>query len=90
VIKPFLNSIQLAGAVSLVQCNGAPRIAFLMGRAPPRAAAPDNLVPEPFDSVQTILQHFGELGFTTEETVAVIGGAHSIGGANNIVPNMQG
>ncbi|KAF9548369.1 manganese peroxidase 3 [Agrocybe pediades] len=82
--------IQLAGAVSLTQCNGAPRIPFMMGRAPPKAAAPNLLVPEPFDSVQDILSRFGELGFTTEETVAVIGGSHSIAGADDVVPNEEG
>ncbi|PPQ90237.1 hypothetical protein CVT25_012996 [Psilocybe cyanescens] len=82
--------IQLAGAVSLVQCNGAPRIPFFMGRAPPTAASPPDLVPEPFDSVQKILQRFGELGFTTEEIVAVIGGSHSVAGADDVVPNLQG
>ncbi|KAF9549821.1 manganese peroxidase 3 [Agrocybe pediades] len=82
--------IQLAGAVSLTQCNGAPRVKFVMGRPPPKAAAPNLLVPEPFDSVATILQRFGELGFTKEETVAVIGGSHSVAGADDIVPNEQG
>ncbi|PPQ92148.1 hypothetical protein CVT25_008773 [Psilocybe cyanescens] len=82
--------IQLAGAVSLVQCNGAPRIPFFMGRAPPKAASPPDLVPEPFDSVQKILQRFGELGFTTEEIVAVVGGSHSIAGADDVVPNLEG
>jgi len=82
--------IQLAGALSLVQCPGAPRIPFFMGRAQPKAASPPNLVPEPFDSVQDILQRFGELGFSVEETVAVIGGSHSIAGADDVVPNQEG
>ncbi|KAF4611822.1 hypothetical protein D9613_004612 [Agrocybe pediades] len=82
--------VQLAGAVSLTRCNGAPRAKFLMDRPQPKAAAPNLLVPEPFDSVQTILQRFGELGFTKEETVAVIGGSHSVAGADDIVPNEQG
>lgn len=61
-----------------------------MGRAPPVAASPPGLVPEPFDSVQSILQRFGELGFTTEEIVAVIGGSHSVAGADDVVPNLEG
>ncbi|KDR73364.1 hypothetical protein GALMADRAFT_142466 [Galerina marginata CBS 339.88] len=82
--------IQLAGAVSLVQCPGAPRIQFLMGRAPPKAASPPNLVPEPFDSVQSILQRFEPLGLTLEETVAVIGGSHSVAGADDVIPDLEG
>lgn len=86
-----INSIQLAGAVSLVQCPGAPRIPFFMGRPLPVAPSPPNLVPEPFDSVASILQRFHEVGFEMpEEIVSVIGGAHSIAGADDIVPNMEG
>ncbi len=54
------------------------------------AASPPGLVPEPFDSVQSILQRFGEVGFSAEEVVAVVGGSHSIAGADDIVPNMKG
>ncbi|KAH9483363.1 Versatile peroxidase VPL1 [Psilocybe cubensis] len=82
--------IQLAGAVSLVQCNGAPRIPFLLGRAPPKAASPPDLVPEPFDSIPKILQRFKEVGFSPAEVVAVVGGSHSVAGADDIVPNLEG
>lgn len=61
-----------------------------MGRAHPVAASPPGLVPEPFDSVQTILKRFGEVGFTSDEVVAVVGGSHSVAGADDIVPNEQG
>lgn len=89
-ILKSVHSIQLAGAVSLVQCPGAPRIPFFLGRKPPVAASPPNLVPEPFDTVQTILQRFGEVGFTAAEVVAVVGGSHSVAGADDIVPNQAG
>lgn len=89
-IHPRFCSIQLAGAVSLVQCPGAPRIPFFFGRAPPVAPSPPGLVPEPFDSVQSILQRFGEVGFSAAEVVAIVGGSHSIAGADDIVPNMVG
>lgn len=85
------RSIQLAGAVSLVQCPGAPRIPFFFGRAQPIAASPPGLVPDPFDSVESIMTRFGEVGFlTAEEVVAVVGGSHSVAGADDIVPNQQG
>lgn len=62
-----------------------------MGRAQPKAASPPNLVPQPFDSVASIVQRFGEVGFTTpEEIVAVVGGSHSIAGADDVVPGLQG
>ncbi|PPQ90909.1 LOW QUALITY PROTEIN: hypothetical protein CVT25_007871 [Psilocybe cyanescens] len=48
------------------------------------AVSPPDLVSEPFDSVQIILQRFCELGFTTEKTVAVVGGSHSIAGADGV------
>ncbi|KJA19705.1 class II peroxidase [Hypholoma sublateritium FD-334 SS-4] len=82
--------IQLAGAVSLTQCPGAPRIPFVMGRPQPIAASPPGLVPEPFDNITSILQRFGEVGFSPAEVVAVVGGSHSVAGADDIVPNQQG
>ncbi len=84
------SSVQLAGAVSLVQCPGAPRIPFFSGRAAPVAPAPSGLVPQPFDSVAKILERFGEVGFSPPEVVVVVGGSHSVAGADDIVPNMQG
>ena len=85
------RSIQLAGAVSLVQCPGAPRIPFFFGREQPVAASPPGLVPDPFDSVESIMTRFGEVGFLTpEEVVAVVGGSHSVAGADDIVPGQQG
>ncbi|KJA16269.1 class II peroxidase [Hypholoma sublateritium FD-334 SS-4] len=82
--------IQLAGAVSLVQCPGAPRIPFFMGRALPKAASPPNLVPQPTDDITTILERFGSVGFSPAEVVAVVGGSHSVAGADDVVPNFQG
>jgi len=83
--------IQLAGAVSLVQCPGAPRIPFFFGRPQPIAASPPGLVPDPFDSIASIMTRFGEVGFlTAEEVVAVVGGSHSVAGADDVVPNMAG
>ena len=61
-----------------------------MGRSHPVAASPPGLVPEPFDSVQDILKRFGEVGFTADEVVAVVGGSHSVAGADDIVPNEEG
>jgi hypothetical protein len=41
-------SIQFAAAVGVSNCPGAPRLKFLLGRPPPKAAAADLTIPEPF------------------------------------------
>ena len=67
-----IGSIQFAAAVAVSNCPGAPQVPFFTGRAPPVAAAPDGLVPEPFDSVDKILARFadaGPVGFTPVEVV---------------------
>ena len=73
-------SIQLAGAVGVSNCAGAPRLEFLFGRPPPTAAAPDLLVPEPFDTVTSILDRFGDAGFSPEEVVALL--------ASSVIPKI--
>lgn len=47
-LPDFLPSIQLAGAVGVSNCPGAPRLNFFLGRPAAKAASPDLLVPEPF------------------------------------------
>ncbi|EEB98987.1 hypothetical protein MPER_01407, partial [Moniliophthora perniciosa FA553] len=64
--------IQLAGAVGLSNCPGAPRLNFLFGRPPPKAASPDGLIPEPFDSVTKILNRFADAGFNSKEVIALL------------------
>ncbi|KAF9022461.1 hypothetical protein BDZ89DRAFT_956576, partial [Hymenopellis radicata] len=41
----------LARAVGVANCAGAPRLDFWLGRPAAKAASPDLLVPEPFDTV---------------------------------------
>ena len=65
-------SIQLAGAVGFSNCKGAPRLEFLLGRTVATAPAPDGLVPEPFDTITSILDRFGDAGFSPEEVVALL------------------
>ncbi|KAH9993976.1 manganese peroxidase precursor [Russula vinacea] len=62
VISPG-DFIQLAGAVGISNCPGAPRLQFLLGRPNATAPAPDNTVPAPFDSTDTILARFADAGF---------------------------
>jgi manganese peroxidase len=66
------RSIQLAGAVGISNCPGAPQLQFLFGRPNATAPAPDNTVPVPFDSADTILARFNDAGFSSDEVVALL------------------
>ena len=79
-LSPFLQThpvtagdlIQFAGAVGVSNCPGAPRLQFLLGRPDATQPAPDLLVPEPFDTVDSILERFGDAGFSPAEVVALL------------------
>lgn len=81
--------IQFAGAVGVSNCPGAPRIPFFAGRPAPVAAAPDLLVPEPFDSVDKILARFADAGFSSDEVVALLA-SHSIAAADHVDETIPG
>lgn len=82
--------IFLAGAVGLSTCPGAPRVKFSLGRPQPKAASPPNLVPNPFDNVDTILARMLAGGnFSPNEVVALLA-SHSVAGADTVVPDLQG
>ncbi|KAF8153853.1 manganese peroxidase 1 [Crassisporium funariophilum] len=75
--------VHLAAAVGTANCPGAPRLQFMFGRPPPRAAAPDLTVPEPTDSVTKILARFADAGFSPREAVALLS-SHTIAAADVI------
>ncbi|KAJ6477271.1 putative versatile peroxidase [Mycena vulgaris] len=84
--------IQFAAAVSLSLRPGAPKVGFMMGRPQPLAPAPccDGLVPEPFDNVDVILARMADAGgFTATDVVALLA-SHSVAGADNLDPTIQG
>jgi hypothetical protein len=81
--------IQFAGAVGVANCPGAPRPEFLLGRPAAKAASPPGLVPEPFDSLDTILARFKEVGFTPAEVVALLA-SHSIAAADHVDESIPG
>ncbi|KAI0677137.1 manganese-dependent peroxidase-like protein, partial [Trametes maxima] len=81
--------IQLAGAVGVSNCAGAPRLEFLLGRPPATAPSPDLLVPEPFDSVSKILARFADAGFSPAEVVALLA-SHSVAAADHVDPTIPG
>ncbi|KAF5360269.1 hypothetical protein D9758_009115 [Tetrapyrgos nigripes] len=81
--------IQLAGAVGVSNCPGAPRLDFFLGRPQPKAASPDLLVPEPFDNTTKILARFRDAGFNPNEVVALLA-SHSIAAADLVDPTIPG
>ncbi|KAL0954618.1 hypothetical protein HGRIS_003576 [Hohenbuehelia grisea] len=97
VQKPFIarhnitagDFIQLAGAVGVSNCLGAPRLPFFLGRPTATAASPPGLVPEPFDSVDTILARFDDAGFSPVEVVWLLI-SHTIAAADLVDPTIPG
>ncbi|KAF4567729.1 Versatile peroxidase vpl1 [Pleurotus pulmonarius] len=95
--KPFVakhnisagDFIQFAGAVGVSNCPGAPRLQFFLGRPDAVAPAPDLTVPEPFDTVDSILARFAEAGFSPAEVVALLA-SHTIAAADNVDPTIPG
>ncbi|KAJ3822198.1 manganese peroxidase [Lentinula raphanica] len=81
--------IQLAGAVAVSNCPGAPQLEFLFGRPAPVAASPDLLIPEPFDTVDSILARFADAGFNASEVVALLG-SHTVAAADTIDTTIPG
>ncbi|KAK7454055.1 fungal class II heme-containing peroxidase [Stygiomarasmius scandens] len=88
-VRKRFSSIQLAGAVGVSNCPGAPRIPFSFGRPNPTGPSPDGLVPEPFDSVTKILDRFGDAGFSPNEVVALLA-SHSVAAADHVDPTIPG
>ncbi|OBZ74439.1 Manganese peroxidase 3 [Grifola frondosa] len=82
--------IQFAGAVGLSNCPGAPQLDFFFGRPPAIAPAPDLTVPEPFDTVDSILARFSDAGgFTPQEVVALLS-SHTVAAADRVDPTIPG
>ena len=88
--KPFLarhpeintaDFIQFAGAVGVSNCPGAPQLQFLLGRVDATAPAVDKTIPEPFDTVDTILSRFADAGFSPAEVVALLA-SHTVAAAD--------
>ena len=88
--KPFLAAhpeintadfIQFAGAVGVSNCPGAPQLQFLLGRKDATFPAVDGTIPEPFDTVDSILSRFADAGFSTDEVVALLA-SHTVAAAD--------
>uniref|UniRef100_A0A8H8CF79 Peroxidase n=1 Tax=Psilocybe cubensis TaxID=181762 RepID=A0A8H8CF79_PSICU len=81
--------VHLAAAIGTANCPGAPRLKFMFGRPPPVAPAPDLTIPEPTDSVTSILARFADAGFSPSEAVALLA-SHTIAAADVVDTNIPG
>ncbi|KAI0706504.1 peroxidase [Earliella scabrosa] len=82
--------IQFAGALGVSNCPGAPRLDVFVGRPDATQPAPDLTVPEPFDSVDSILARFDDAGgFSTVEVVWLLI-SHTIAAADHVDPTIPG
>ena len=90
--SPFITAgdlIQFAAAVGITNCPGAPRLQVLIGRPNATAPAPDGLIPEPQDSVTSILSRFSDAGgFTPDEVVALLA-SHTIARSDHVDPTIS-
>ncbi|PAV18398.1 manganese peroxidase 2 [Pyrrhoderma noxium] len=92
-IKPFLTRhlvtagdlIQFAGAVGITNCAGAPRIQFLAGRPNATFPADDGTVPEPQDSVTSILARMGDAGISPAEVIHLLA-SHTVARSDTLIP----
>ncbi|KAL1948500.1 hypothetical protein VTO73DRAFT_12575 [Trametes versicolor] len=85
----FGDFIQFAGAVGVSNCLGGPRLQFLAGRSNDSQASPDNLVPGPGDSVDTILARMSDAGFSADEVVALLS-SHSVAAQDHLDTTIAG
>jgi len=85
----FGDFIQFAGAVGVSNCGGGPRLQFLAGRANFSFTAPDKTVPEPSDSVDSILKRMGGAGFSATEVVDLLA-SHSVAAQDHVDPTIHG
>ncbi|THH17331.1 hypothetical protein EW146_g3443 [Bondarzewia mesenterica] len=81
--------IQFTGAIGVSNCPGAPQLEYFLGRSSATAPAADLTVPEPFDTVDSILARFSDAGFTTAEVVALLT-SHTIAAADLVDPTIPG
>ena len=84
-----MYSIQLAGAVSLSVCEGAPQVKFSIGRPQPKAPAPDFIVPQPVNTTDELIAAFAAVNFTAAELIALLA-SHTAAGADDFSPPLQG
>ncbi|TDL17356.1 manganese peroxidase 1 [Rickenella mellea] len=87
--KSYGDIIQFSAAVAVSDCPGGARLSFLSGRPNATIRAPDGTVPDPFDSVTTILARMADAGFSPDELIALLA-SHSIAAADKIDVTIPG
>lgn len=75
----FADAAVYGGIVAIQECGG-PNIPFKFGRIDVAQADPEGRLPGPAISAQEIFDTFvTRMGFSLDETVALVGGGHTIG-----------
>ncbi|KAF8527741.1 manganese peroxidase A, partial [Gautieria morchelliformis] len=98
LLTPFLRNntqfsagdlIQFAGAVTIGNCPGAPKLELMAGCLNATAPAHDGLIPEPQDSVDKIFARMKDGGnFSPDEVVALLA-CHSIARSDPFDPSIE-
>nr|BAG72079.1 manganese peroxidase [Lentinula edodes]BAG72080.1 manganese peroxidase [Lentinula edodes] len=99
-LAPFLASgkfptitagdmIQFGAAVAVGLCPGAPQLEFLAGRPNATAPAVDGLIPEPQDSVDSILARFQDAANLTSEDIVSLLVSHTVARADHVDPTLD-
>ncbi|KIJ54718.1 class II peroxidase [Sphaerobolus stellatus SS14] len=76
--------IQFSAAVGITNCPGAPRLQVLIGHPNATALTPQGLIPEPTDSVTTILARFTAAGNITASELVALLASHSTGRSDHV------
>ena len=84
-----MYSIQLAGALSLTLCPGAPKVKYVIGRPLPIGPAPDFIVPQPINTTDELLSAFAAVNFSPQELIALLS-SHTVAGVDDFDPKHQG
>ncbi|KAJ7249934.1 heme peroxidase [Mycena rebaudengoi] len=85
----FGDFIQFAGAAGITNCAGAPRLEFLAGRLNISLPSPPGLVPEPFNTVDEIIDRMGDAGFSPNEIVDLLA-SHTIAAQDHVDGTIPG
>ncbi|KAJ6615065.1 manganese peroxidase isozyme 2 precursor [Mycena sp. CBHHK59/15] len=81
--------VQFAGAVAVSNCPGSPRLEFLAGRPNKTIPAIDGLIPEPQDSVTSILARMADGGnFSPFEVISLLA-SHSVARSDHVDETLE-
>ncbi|TDL17355.1 manganese peroxidase 1 [Rickenella mellea] len=87
--KTYGDIIQFGAAVAVADCPGGARLQFLAGRPNATLMTPDGTVPDPFDTVDAILDRMADAGFSSDELIALLS-SHTIAAADKIDVTIPG